>query len=739
MITTVAGNGTQGYSGDNGPATAATFFDPSSVALDASGNLFIDDSRNNVIREALANAVVVAPATLTVTASAASRTYGASDPTFTASYSGFVLSQTIGNSGVSGARASPARTAAPARRAAIRSRQPWGAWGRNYTFTVVNGTLTVNKATLTLTANNGSRAYGAADPTFTASYSGFVLNQTLGNSGVSGSPSIASTDNSASPVGSYTIMPAVGTLNAQNYTFNFANGTLSVTPVSLTVMANNASRAYGAAEPTFTASYSGFVLGQTIGNSGISGAPSFTSSDNSGSPVGSYTITPALGALAAQNYTFTAFSGATLTVNKATLTVSANSVSRTYGASDPAFVPSYSGFVLNQTLGNSGVSGAPSLTSTDSSTSPAGSYTITVALGSLIAQNYSFVLANGSLSVLPATLTVMANNGSRAYGASDPTFGVSYSGFVLNQTLGNSGVSGSPSIVSTDNSASPVGSYTITAALGTLGAQNYTFLFGSGVLTILPAPTTTVIHLSAAITYGQSETLTATVAWSGGTPTDGTVTFYDGATALGTASLMAGTVAITTGSLAAGSHQLTATYTSYSGNYLGSVSVPAAGPAFNIATVAGIGVYGGDNGPATAAELNSPCGIAVDSSGDLFIADTDNNAIRKINASTHVITTVAGTSTYGYSGDNGPATAAELYDPRGVAVDSSGDLFIADTYNNVIREVNASMHVITTVAGGGTAGYAATAARPPPPTFTPLPGSSWTAAATCSLPTRTTT
>ena len=129
----------------------------------------------------------------------------------------------------------------------------------------------------------------------------------------------------------------------------------------------------------------------------------------------------------------------------------------------------------------------------------------------------------------------------------------------------------------------------------------------------------------------------------------------------------------------------------------------------------------------------------MDGSGDLFIADTGNNVIREVNASTHVITTVAGNGNSGYSGDNGPATAAELGNPMGIAVDGSGDLFIADTDNNVIREVNASTHVITTVAGGG-AGYGERQ-RPGHRRGARLAsrGSPWTAAATCSSPTRATT
>jgi hypothetical protein len=114
--------------------------------------------------------------------------------------------------------------------------------------------------------------------------------------------------------------------------------------------------------------------------------------------------------------------------------------------------------------------------------------------------------------------------------------------------------------------------------------------------------------------------------------------------------------------------------------------------------------YSGDNGLATAAELNAPAGLAVDAAGDLFIADRNNNRIREVVQATGDIVTVAGNGTAGDRGDNGPATAAELNAPNGVAVDAAGDLFIADS-GNVVREVVKATGDIITVAGNGTTGY----------------------------------
>ena len=128
-------------------------------------------------------------------------------------------------------------------------------------------------------------------------------------------------------------------------------------------------------------------------------------------------------------------------------------------------------------------------------------------------------------------------------------------------------------------------------------------------------------------------------------------------------------------------------------------------PAGVITTVAGTGAAGfsGDGGQATSAQLDSPRGIAVDSAGSLYITDTYNRRIRKVTP-TGVITTVAGTGTIGFSGDGGQATSATLNDPFGVAVDSAGNLYIGDTFNNRVRKVTPA-GVITTVAGTGAVGY----------------------------------
>jgi trimeric autotransporter adhesin len=126
----------------------------------------------------------------------------------------------------------------------------------------------------------------------------------------------------------------------------------------------------------------------------------------------------------------------------------------------------------------------------------------------------------------------------------------------------------------------------------------------------------------------------------------------------------------------------------------------------NVVAGNGIPGFSGDGGPATSASLGGPSGIAVDSSGNLYIADTENNRIRKV--SNGAITTVAGDGDSGFSGDGGPAASASLDFPSGVAVDSAGNIYIADVGNNRVRKVSFGTNTtgtITTVAGNGNAGF----------------------------------
>jgi len=128
-----------------------------------------------------------------------------------------------------------------------------------------------------------------------------------------------------------------------------------------------------------------------------------------------------------------------------------------------------------------------------------------------------------------------------------------------------------------------------------------------------------------------------------------------------------------------------------------------AGGQISRAAGSGINGFSGEGGPATSARLNLPFGVALDAAGNLYIADYLNNRIRKVTPA-GIISTVAGNGSWGFSGDRGPATSAQLSGPRGVAVDAAGNFYISDYANHRIRKVTTD-GVISTVAGNGTSGF----------------------------------
>ncbi len=119
----------------------------------------------------------------------------------------------------------------------------------------------------------------------------------------------------------------------------------------------------------------------------------------------------------------------------------------------------------------------------------------------------------------------------------------------------------------------------------------------------------------------------------------------------------------------------------------------------DIFTIAGNGLagYSGDGGPATSASINLTwiTGLAVDSAGNVYFTDNQNNRVRKITAATGLISTVAGTYNFGYAGDGGPATSAQLNYPLGLTLDNAGNLYLSEANNNVIREISANPPQLT--------------------------------------------
>jgi hypothetical protein len=278
-----------------------------------------------------------------------------------------------------------------------------------------SGTLTVNKAALMVTAEDASRAYGDPNPAFIAAITGFVNGETLATSGVTGTPSLSATATATSPVGPYAITAAQGSLAATNYSFSFVSGTLTIAPATLTVTADDTSRAYGDPNPTFTARYAGFKNGESF-STALTGAPAFSTTATQTSPTGQYPIVVTVGTLAANNgnYTFSFVDG-TLSIGRALLKVTVDNASKVYSAPNPIFTATFSGFLNTDTAAV--VSGTPDFSTTATQYSPVGTYTVGASLGTLSAANYDFgPFVAGTLTIGKATTALSAVSGHVTYG-----------------------------------------------------------------------------------------------------------------------------------------------------------------------------------------------------------------------------------------------------------------------------------------------------------------------------------
>src|SRR5207245_2762473 len=279
----------------------------------------------------------------------------------------------------------------------------------------------------------------------------------------------------ASLVGKYEI-DAAGATDA-NYSITFVKGSLEVTPASLPITADDKTKVYGAALPALTASYSGFVNGDSA--SSLTTPVSLSTTATANSPVGKYEI-DAAGATDA-NYSITFVKGS-LEVTPASLTITADDKTKVYGAALPALTASYSGFVNGDT--SASLTTPVSLSTTATAASLVGKYEIDAA-GATDA-NYSITFVKGSLEVTPASLTITADDKTKVYGTALPVLTASYSGFVNGDSAASLSTPVSLSTTATANS--PVGKYEIDAAGAT--DPNYTITFVKGSLEITPASLT---------------------------------------------------------------------------------------------------------------------------------------------------------------------------------------------------------------------------------------------------------
>jgi mucin-19 len=449
--------------------------------------------------------LTVNPAALTITANNQLMTYGAAVPTLTASYSGFVNGETAASLT---AQPGLSTTGTSASNVGLYPIGVSGAADSNYTISYVPGSLNINPAALTITANSFGKTYGTTYGFLGNEFTdaGLVNGDTvssvnLASAGATGTATVAG--------GPYTITSsgAVGS-GLSNYNITYNNGQLTVNPAALTVTANSFGKTYGTTYSFLGSEFTdaGLVNGDTVSSVSLTSPGAAGTATVTGGPYaisGSAATGTGLG-----NYTISYVNGA-LTVNPAALTITANSFGKTYGAAysflgneftDTGLVNSDTVSAL--TLASAGAAGTATVVG--------GPYTITgsAATGTGLG-NYTISYVNGQLTVNPAALTITANSFGKTYGTTYSFLGTEFTdtGLVNGDAVTGLTLS-SPGAVPTATVAGGPFAITGSAATGA-GLGNYTITYNSGLMTVNPAALTIAANDQTMI-YGHAfPTLTA--------------------------------------------------------------------------------------------------------------------------------------------------------------------------------------------------------------------------------------
>jgi hypothetical protein len=355
-----------------------------------------------------------------------------------------------------------------------------GALDANYTFGYIAGTMTVRAEDLLVTAPSQTVNYGSTIPGLDPAYSGFAAGDTASSLARPATCSTAAT--SGSPAAVYAVTCSGGV--DDNYRFDYVAGTITVSPVALSVKAPSPTMVYGASLPDLTPSYAGLVSNDSANSLGA--LPSCTTTASSASTPGTYPVTCAGGR--DPNYIFT-YLGGQLTVTLAPLKVVAPSPTMIYGAAVPNLVPTYQGFVGNDSAAS--LTANATCTTTATSGTAVGAYPVTCS--GARASDYAINYVTGTITISPAQLTVSAPGYTIAYGAALPTLAPVYSGYV-----------------GTDSPSSLAPPATCTTTAPTVGSTTTTSSVTA--TTAVPATTTTTAATSAGATSPGSSSTSTTAA-----------------------------------------------------------------------------------------------------------------------------------------------------------------------------------------------------------------------------------
>ena len=390
-----------------------------------------------------------------------------------------ITSVNLSSTGATAGAAVGAYTIVPSAAAGISS--------ANYNITYANGTLTVTaRPILTVKANNATKVFGDAHPSFTYTITGFIDGDNQAST-TTGAPALSTSVATTANAGTHTgvITASIGTLTSSKYDFTFVPGDLTVDKRPLTVTADAKSKVYGSADPALT-----YVVttGALVGSDAFSGSLGRTAGEN----VGSYAINT--GTLAVSSNYVVTFVSNNLTITKRPITITADAKSKTYGDADPAFTYS---ITIGTLMGSDAITGSLSRAAGES----VGIYAINQ--GTLaVSSNYNVTFVSQNLTIDKRAITITANVQGKVYGSADPAFTYSITSGSL---VGSDALTGSLGRVVGEN----VGAYAINQ--GSLNNTNYTITFVSKDLTISKRAITVTTDAKSKIYGGLDPALTYTI------------------------------------------------------------------------------------------------------------------------------------------------------------------------------------------------------------------------------------
>jgi hypothetical protein len=403
--------------------------------------------------------LTVNPVNLTIKVNDTSKVYGQVNPQFSLSVTGFVNGDNTADITLPSINTT-ATTGSPAGAYPVTLS---GGNAANYVLALQDGTLTVNKAPLTIIADDQSKIYGQLNPPLTLTVNGFVNGESVNSITL---PQVTTVAN-GSPAGTYPIVLSGGV--AANYDIILQDGTLTISKAQLTLVANDVSKIYGQPNPSLTIAANGFVNGDGLNNIAV---PQVSTAAGQNSAVGTYPVVLSGGSAA--NYEIILQNGV-LKIEPALLTIKANDLTKAYGAANPPLTMTITGFVNGDDLGDITV---PSITTNATVSSSAGIYPVILSGGS--ATNYSMTLVNGSLRVGKFPLCITADMKVINQGQSLPVFTSAIKGLLNGDII--TGISYSASAVN----AAIAGEYNNMPSVNPAAYPQYEITFKPGKLYVNP-------------------------------------------------------------------------------------------------------------------------------------------------------------------------------------------------------------------------------------------------------------